>query len=116
MEDKIYLVGGDGRDGDSRVSEYNPRTNTWRNMPSLQKERKGHRVCTMDNKIFVLGGCNYFGGTNCEILDLSDDDPHWRYIADYPGHPGGDAMVIEKNVYILCYDKSVEVYDVDQGI
>ena len=29
-------------------------------MPSLQQKRWGHIVCTLDNKIFVLGG--YGGG------------------------------------------------------
>ena len=70
VEGNIYLVGGFGSD---RVTGYNPRTNTWRNMSSLQQGRLGHSVCTLDNKIFVLGGwCK----TTCELLDLSDDDPH----------------------------------------
>ena len=54
VEGNIYLVGG--YDGDRRVTEYNPRTNTWRNMPSLQQERVIYSVCTLDNKIFVLSG------------------------------------------------------------
>ena len=65
---------------DRRLTEYNPRTNNWRNLPNLQKGRGGHSVCTFDNKIFVLGGGDG-SDTTCEVLDMSDDDPHWRYIA-----------------------------------
>ena len=72
VEGNIYLVGGYD---DRRVTEYNPRTNTWRNMPSLQQGRDGPSVCTLDNKIFVL-----YGVTTCEMLGLSEDDPQWRYI------------------------------------
>ena len=113
-EGNIYLVGEDY--AEERVTEYNTRTNTWRNMPSLKK-RSGASVCTLDNKIFVLGDGNY-GNTTCEMLDLSQDDPKWRYIDNMKRkHWHGDAVVTEKKIYILGgnYDTSVEVYDVDQG-
>ena len=111
VEGNIYLVGGDG---DRKVTEYNLRTNTWRNMPSLQEERWGHSVCTLDNKIFVLGG---WDDTTCEMLDLSDDDPHWRYIAQMNSdHYCGGGVVIDRKIYVLG-STIVEVYDVDdQGI
>ena len=53
------------------------------------------------------------------MLDLSDDDPHWRYIAQMNSdqYEGGGAVVIERKIYVLGggdYTK-VEVYDVDQG-
>ena len=68
----------------------------------------------MDNKIFSLGrGSN----TTCEMLDLSDDDPHWRYIAKRnSSHYHGAAVVIKRKIYVLGgYTTNVEVYDVDQG-
>ena len=111
-------MGGAGGD-DRRVTEYNTWTKTWRNMPRLQKGRVGHNVCTLDNKIFVLGDCGNYFGTTCEMLDLSDDDPHWRYIAQMnSGHGRGGAVVIEKKIYVLGGDTTtkVEVYDVEQGI
>ena len=54
----------------------------------------------------------------CELLDLSDDDPNWRYIAQMnSGHGGGGAVVMERKIYVLGGDDTnVEVYDVDQGI
>ena len=114
VEGNIYLIGGDS--DDKRVTEYNPRTNTWRTMPSLQEERVGYSVCTLDNKIFVLGGN---GDTTCEMLDLSEDDPHWRYIAlmNYNCGYHDSAVVIEGKIFVLGFETtSFEVYNVDQGI
>ena len=109
VEGNIYLVGG----GD-RVTEFNPYTKTWRNMPSLQQSRHYPSVCTLDNKIFVLGG----SASTCEMLDLSDDDPHWRNVANINrGHKYGSVVLIEKKIYVLSGESTiVEVYDVDQGI
>ena len=49
-------------------------------MPSLQEEKYCRTVCTVDNKIFVFGGSGLT--SSCEMLDLGDDDPHWKYIAN----------------------------------
>ena len=69
VKDNIYLVGGQG----DRVIEYNISMNTWRVLPSLQQERsRDASVCSLNNKIFVLGGDGY-NNTICEMLDLSDD-------------------------------------------
>ena len=77
--------------------------------------RHSPSVCTLDNKIFVMGG----GHDSCEMLDLSDDDAQWKYMADMnrTRHNDNSAVVIEKKVYVLGgIDTSVEVYDADQGI
>ena len=52
------------------------------------------------------------------MLDLSDDDPQWRDIAQMNRrHYDCDAVVIERKIYVLGGDTTnVEVYDVDQGI
>ena len=86
-------------------------------MPSLQVGRSGHSVCALDNKIIVLGGGDG-EGTTCEMLDLSDDDPHWRNVANINrGHKYGSVVLIEKKIYVLSGENTiVEVYDVDQGI
>ena len=88
-------------------------------MPSLQETRRGQSVCSLDNKMFSLGGV--FDST-CELLDLSEDDPQWRYFADMnTSHSTGGAVVIEKKIYVLggCGHgpvDGVEVYDEDQGM
>ena len=114
----IYLTGGYG--GESEVLEYNPRTNTWRNMPKTLQNRYGHNICGLENKIFVLGGPTINGATNttCEMLDLNDNDPQWKYIASMNSdHFNGIAVVVEKMIYVLggSFDTSVEVYDLDKG-
>ena len=81
-------------------------------MPNLQRERCGHSVCTLDNKIFVLGGYD----TTCEMLDLTDDDPQWRYIAHMNNSLAIGSVVIGRKIYVLGRGSSVWVYDVDQGI
>ena len=113
VDGNLYLVGG-GVDG-NRVTEYNPRTNTWRNLSSFQQGGDAVSVCNLDNKIFVLGGYN---NTTCEMLDLTNDDPIWRHVAEMnSGHGGGGAVVIERKIYVLGGENiNVEVYDVDQGI
>ena len=65
--------------------------------------------------MFVLGG---WGDTTCEMLDLSDDDPHWRYIAKMNSGYYGGAVVIGRKIYVACDIPTinVEVYDIDQGI
>ena len=112
VEDNIYLVGG--AHGNRIVTEYNPHTITWRNMPILQKGSARASVCTLDNTIFVLAG----NDTTCCMLDLSDDDPFWTDIAEMNSrhYGGGGAVVIERKIYVLGGDTLVEVYDVDQGI
>ena len=59
---------GGGR-GDGLI-EYNPPSNTWRVMPSLQDKRwrRDSSVCSLDNKIFVLGGDT----KTCEMIDFSE--------------------------------------------
>ena len=113
VEGNIYLVGGLG---DRRVTEYNLRTNTWRNMPRFEQARNGHFVCTLKNKIFVLGG----GDPTCEMLDLSDDDPHWKYMdqMNRVHFCGSGAVISERKIYVLGTPNgtpNVEMYDVDQG-
>ena len=52
------------------------------------------------------------------MLDLSEDDPHWRYIAQMNSrHDFGAAVVMERKIYFLGGSTTnVEVYDVDQGV
>ena len=112
---RIYLVGG--RDG-RKVTEYNPGTNVWKNMPSLQKRRSAHHsVCAVDNKIFAVSGAGE--DTTCEMLDLSDDEPQWKYIANMnSNHKGGGLVEVDGKIYAIggYRNSSVEAYDAKIGI
>ena len=80
-------------------------------MPSLQQGRYRPSVCTLDNKIFVLAGDNI----TCEMMDLSDDDPEWRYIAKMNSKYYGNAVVVERKIYVMgSVTTDVDVYDVNQ--
>ena len=85
-------------------------------MPSLQRKRSLFSLCTHGNKIFVLGG----GSASCEMMDLSEDNPQWRSIANMNGgYHGGGAVVMGDKIYALGGDynaSKVEVYDIDQGM
>ena len=114
VEDNIYLVGGFG---DNRVTEYSLSYNTWRNLGKMQEKRNGANVCTLDSKIFAMGGVD----TTCEMLDpldQSEEKLQWKYIASMAKkHNGGGVVVINNKIYVLGgYSDKVEVYDVDQGI
>ena len=52
------------------------------------------------------------------MLDLSEDDPKWRFIAKMDSsHMDGSAVVVDKKIYVLGGGtNSVEAYNVDQGI
>ena len=51
------------------------------------------------------------------MMDLSDDDPHCTGATLLSRHCSGDAVVIERRIYVLGGNTTnVEVYDVDQGI
>ena len=107
-----------GYDFERVVTKYDPLSNKWEKMPSLQRSRYGASasICTLDSKIFVLGGyCS--SGITCEMLDLRDDDLQWIYIAGMKNqHEYGEAVVIERKIYALGgVTPSVQVYDVDQG-
>ena len=114
VEGKIYLVGGGSAGERRKVTEYNPCTDTWRNMPSLQLERDGQvGVCTLDHKIFVVGADN-----TCEMLDMGEKDPEWKYIANMKGqHHDASIAILDRKIYVLGgAGTDVEVYDVDEGI
>lgn len=110
---KIYLIGGMANDTGTRAMEYNPATNTWRNMPRLLAHRGSkHQVCVLDDKIYVVGGA----GTSAEVLDLSDEAPRWRYIAPMNNHHTTGAQVVGMgDILIVQSCGSTEVYDVGQG-
>ena len=83
-------------------------------MPSLQLERDGKDgVCTLDNKIFVVGADN-----TCEMLDLNEDEPEWKFFANMRNqHHDVGTVMLDRKIYVLSgCGTEVEVYDVDQGI
>ena len=113
-DDRIYLIGG--MFGDKRVTEYNPRENTWRSLPELSHKREGqHSLCVLNNKIFVLGGKRT---TTVEMLDVSRAKPKWRNIVDTRNtHYNSGVVMLHNKIYVAGghSTKMVELYDKQKG-
>ena len=89
---------------EGKVSDYNPRSKNWRRLPSWKR----------DNRLYVLG----HGGFRSEVLDLSDDNPEWRKIANTnSGYDYGAIVMIDRKIYAFggVFSLEVEAFDVDQG-
>ena len=61
VRDEIYLIGGFPRQHIPReylatVDVYDPRTETWRDIPSLPMPLRPFRAVTVNGKIYVFGG------------------------------------------------------------
>ena len=62
VDDKIYIIGGSsakdirGPDGLSTVEEYDPKTNTWRQVADMPTPRYYPKVAVVNDTIYVFGG------------------------------------------------------------
>ena len=103
--------------GDKRISEYNPRTNTWRKLPDM-RYGEHDAICTMDNKIFAIGG--YDPLENAEMLDLGDNNvSDWTEIANCGrGHYEPGVAAMDGKIYIVGGEdqSSVVMYDYSSGV
>merc|ERR1712126_149484 len=86
--DKVYVVGGKGRNEDimNSVFMYDPNMDVWSSsIPSMQSKRSNLGVAVLNDKIYAIGGQNYEEGSlnTAEVLDLTvRGTPEWRNIAD----------------------------------
>lgn len=56
MGDLIYMCGSGGEDDLQVVQSYSPKNKTWKAMPTLIQERRGHGMTSISSKIYVIGG------------------------------------------------------------
>ncbi|MFS1514157.1 M56 family metallopeptidase [Chengkuizengella sp. SCS-71B] len=61
IDGKIYVVGGYGYDGEdyrylSNLEVYNPQTNTWTPLASMNQARGHHHAEVINGKLYVMGG------------------------------------------------------------
>jgi hypothetical protein len=52
----MYLYAGGGEMGERSGEKYDPRTNTWTEIPSMRTPRSRFATVIMDDKIFAIGG------------------------------------------------------------
>ena len=61
VDDKIYIIGGtlenfEGPDGISTIEEYDPQTNTWRQVADMPTPRYYPKAAVANDTIYVFGG------------------------------------------------------------
>ena len=128
VRDKVYVVGGRGRNGDSNsVCMYDPSMNTWTSsIPSMQSERCGLGVAVLNDCIYAVGGWNREEGTlnTAEVLDMTEGGTQeWRNIARMnTGRWGVGVGVLNGKIFAVGgyngrqYLSSVESYDPERNV
>ena len=73
-----------GFDGTTRLQtaeRYNPRTNTWRDVPSMHNSHSNFGIAVIDDRIFVAGGFNGFSSCpDVECYDVQANE--WSDVRD----------------------------------
>jgi N-acetylneuraminic acid mutarotase len=79
LNGKIYVLGGE--DGPpprypdmTKVSVYDPGTDSWKTAPELPTGRIGLRASTLGDRIYAIGGMEYWG--SIAIQTVEEFDPH----------------------------------------
>jgi N-acetylneuraminic acid mutarotase len=122
--DQLYLIGGWQQKPalpTGSVWQYNPQTNRWTARAPMKSDRMS--ACSVagviDSKIFLVTGCNGYGGT-LSVLDIYDPTTNTWTTGDAAPHQhqGGGGGVIEGKLYVvggLQYAKdpssNLDVYD-----
>lgn len=75
---KVYVVGGNGMDGDSlsSVEMYNPDIDKWTLIESLRRPRWGCFACSFEGKLYVMGGRSSFTIGNSKFVDVYNPEGH----------------------------------------
>jgi N-acetylneuraminic acid mutarotase len=77
----LYVIGGfDGFDYLKDVECYNPQTDTWTVIPSLNRARSAASVTVMKERLFVLGG---FNGQFLDSVEVFDPKINaWNFVSN----------------------------------
>jgi N-acetylneuraminic acid mutarotase len=97
---KVYRVGGldarnaSGDDEDlhsvASFAEYDPQSNTWRDLPAMPQPRSSHNAVVIGDKLYVAGGWTLTGDSagewqdNVLCYDLSKSDAQWQELPQPP--------------------------------
>ena len=97
--DLIYVIGGlrkniDGKDIPSKTVElYDPVQDNWSYVGELNIERWGHAACTLQGKVFVVGGMD---ATDEAVLSIECYDPStdkWTIVSEIKDKLGQHSLV-----------------------
>ncbi|XP_010447125.1 PREDICTED: putative F-box/kelch-repeat protein At4g34170 [Camelina sativa] len=107
----IYAIGGGIRNNtSSSVMVMDSRSHTWREAPSMRVARKFPSVCTLDGKIYVMGGCDNLDSTNwMEVFDTNTQT--WEFLQipseEICGGSNYESVRYEGTVYVWSEAKNV---------
>ncbi|ERE85127.1 kelch-like protein 9 [Cricetulus griseus] len=104
VENFLFVLGGEdqwnpnGKHSTNFVSRYDPRFNSWIQLPPMQERRASFYACRLDKHLYVIGGRNetgYLSSVECYNLDTNE----WRGV-----HNG------EYVPWLYCYDPVMDVW------
>ncbi|KAG7618361.1 putative F-box domain, kelch-type beta propeller [Arabidopsis thaliana] len=101
----------------SSVMVMDSRSHTWREAPSMRVPRMFPSVCTLDGKIYVMGGCDNLDSTNwMEVFDTKTQT--WEFLQipseEIFGGSAYESVRYEGTVYVWSEKKDV-TYKLHEG-
>ncbi|XP_054161199.1 kelch-like protein 18 [Oppia nitens] len=81
---KIYVCGGSGKTILKSCESYDPQTNQWSTIESMQSKRSLFKLIAIDDSLYALGGYSDDGGLldSVELYDYKSDK--WLYTTSLP--------------------------------
>ena len=82
LDNKIYVTGGLGDDDQplSRVDCYDPDTNSWSKVASMNVVRRGHSLVSLDGRLYALGGLDSSIGYIDSVEVYDPDNNTWTLL------------------------------------
>lgn len=125
----LFLLGGEdqwnpnGKHSTNFNSRYDPRFNSWIQLPPMQERRASFYACRLDKHLYVIGGRNesgYLSSVECYNLETNE----WHYVSSLPqplaAHAGavhngkiyisGGVHNGEYVSWLYCYDPAMDVW------
>ncbi|XP_015270036.1 PREDICTED: kelch-like protein 14 [Gekko japonicus] len=129
VENFLFVLGGEdqwnpnGKHSTNFVSRYDPRFNSWIQLPPMQERRASFYACRLEKNLYVIGGRNesgYLSSVECYNLETNE----WRYVSSLPqplaAHAGavhngkiyisGGVHNGEYVPWLYCYDPVMDVW------
>lgn len=129
VENFLFVLGGEdqwnpnGKHSTNFLSRYDPRFNSWIQLPPMQERRASFYACLLDKHLYVIGGRNesgYLSSVECYNLETNE----WCYLSSLPqplaAHAGamhngkiyisGGVHNGEYVSWLYCYDPIMDVW------
>ena len=86
---KIYAIGGNtsrggGDNGENKVEEYDPATDTWTEKADLPTPRRALATSVVNGRIYAIGGASPSGATLATVEEYDPATDTWTKKADMP--------------------------------